>query len=68
MPDNAEAMFQKIDELLAITDLKVEWQKRRQEMLKDKIDVSAFFTWFIENYPNSVNVMKENSDYQYNFK
>ena len=68
LPDNAEAMFQKIDELLAITDLKVEWQKRRQEMLKDKIDVSAFFTWFIENYPNSVNVMKENSDYQYNFK
>lgn len=40
----------------------------RSKMLNDKIDVSAFFIWFIENYPKSVLIMKENPDYQYNFQ
>jgi len=37
-------------------------------MLKDKIDVTAFLVWFIENWPESFNIMKENPDYQYRFK
>jgi len=37
-------------------------------MLADKIDVTAFFVWFIENYPDSAKIMKENPDYQYKFK
>lgn len=49
-------------------NLKEEWQRRRQKMLSEKIDVTAFMVWFIENYPDSVKVMKENPDYQYNFK
>ena len=49
-------------------NLKEEWQVRRQKMLVDKIDVSAFYVWFIENYPESARIMKENPDYQYRFK
>ena len=41
---------------------------RRDIMLQDKIDVSSFFTWFLENYPASVEVMKENPEFQYSFK
>jgi len=41
---------------------------RRKKMLEDKINVSNFFIWFIENYPESAKIMKENPDYQYNFK
>ena len=67
-PEQSEAMFQKIDELLAMPDLKQEWQRRRQKMLSEKIDYSAFLTWFIENYPNSLEVMKSNPDYQFRFK
>ncbi len=63
-----EKLFQKIDELLAMPNLKEEWQKRRQKMLSDKIDVTAFMVWFIENYPESVKVMQDNPDYQYRFK
>jgi hypothetical protein len=37
-------------------------------MIKDKIDVTAFMVWFIENYPESKRIMKENPDYQYKFK
>lgn len=37
-------------------------------MLSQKIDPTAFMVWFIENYPNSERIMRENPDYQYNFK
>lgn len=67
-PDEIDRMFGKIDELLKMPNLKEEWQKRKQKMLSDKIDVTAFLVWFVENYPQSHQIMKENSDYQYNFK
>lgn len=63
-----EKLFQKIDELLAVPNLKEEWQARRRKMLADKIDVTAFMVWFIENYPESVSIMRENPEYQYNFR
>ncbi len=34
----------------------------------DKIDVTTFLVWFVENYPQSVKVMKENPDYQHRSK
>ena len=49
-------------------NIKKEWKNRRENMLNDKIDVTAFFTWFIENYPQSAQIMRENPDYQYKFK
>ena len=61
-------LINKVEELVNIPNLKKEWKKRRQKMLYDKIDVTAFMIWFIENYPKSVEIMKENPDYQYNFK
>jgi len=68
VPEQSEAMFEKIEELLNTQNLIEEWKIRRQHMLQDKIDVTAFMVWFIENYPKSVRVMKENPNYQYNFK
>jgi len=37
-------------------------------MLEDKIDVTAFLVWFVENYPESFSIMRENPDYQAGFK
>ena len=48
--------------------LKDEWAKKREKLLADKIDVSAFFVWFIENYPDSHKIMKNNPDYQNRFR
>ena len=45
-----------------------EWLKKRDKMLETKINVTAFLVWFIENYPESKKIMKENPDYQYRFK
>jgi uncharacterized protein len=68
LPEDFDSMLQKLNELLAMSNLKEEWQQRRQRMLNDKIDVTAFWVWFVENYPKSVGVMKENSDYQFGFR
>jgi predicted glycosyltransferase len=67
-PDRGEQMLQKVKSLLGKPDLKDEWQRRRQKMLSDKIDVTAFMVWFVENYPDSVKIMKETPDYQLRFK
>ena len=63
-----ERLFEKIDELLKMKDRSQVWQQRRQKMLEDKIDVTAFMVWFIENYPDSVEMMKKDPSYQYRFK
>jgi len=56
------------EQLLNDENLKETFQNRRQKMLSEKIDVTAFLVWFIENYPESKKIMKENPDYQYNFR
>ena len=63
-----EKLFEKIKELLSFPDLSKEFQNRRKRMLEDKIDVTAFLVWFIENYPSSARIMRENPDYQYRFR
>lgn len=68
LPSQADDMFGKIEDLMAMPDLKEEWRKRRLKMLADKIDVTAFFTWFIEEYPKSAQIMKNNPEYQYRFR
>jgi len=65
--ENAFKLFDLTNDLLseeAFPNMKM----KRKKMLADKIDVTAFIVWFIENYPQSAKIMKENPDYQYNFK
>lgn len=63
-----QKMFDKVEELLSVSNLKEVFQQRRQKLLLEKIDVTAFFTWFIANYPESRNIMRKNPDFQWNFK
>ena len=42
--------------------------ERRKKMLEDKIDFAAFLTWFIENYPDSGEEVRNNPDIQYNYR
>ena len=67
-PEQSEAMFQKIEELLSMPDLKQEWQLRRQKMLSEKIDYTQFLAWFIENYSESKQIMQDNPNFQLKFK
>jgi predicted glycosyltransferase len=65
--DKPDELMKKVDELLSITDLKNKWKNRMNKMLEEKIDVTAFMEWFIENYPASKKAINENPDYQYKF-
>jgi predicted glycosyltransferase len=51
-PDE-KAALDKAAEILSDPHSKLEWQKKREILLKDKIDVSAWMTDFIERYPDS---------------
>lgn len=66
--DQSEMMIEKLKELVKINEIKKTWIPKKEKMLSEKIDVASFMSWFIENYPSSVSVMKENPDYQYNFR
>lgn len=67
-PLEFDLMVLKIKEILAIKNIKKSWIRKREDMLKEMIDVSKFMVWFIENYPESDKIMKSNPDYQAQFK
>jgi len=51
-------------ELLKDPNLCVEGKNKRKKLLSDKIDATAFMVWLVDNYPESLKTVKENSDYQ----
>jgi predicted glycosyltransferase len=63
-----DKLISKLNELLSMPDLEIIFQNRRQKMLKEKIDVTSFLVWFLENYPGSVNTMISNPGYQERFR
>ena len=68
IPTNSpEKLFEKISEFLELPDLAAVFEKRRLKMLREKLNVTAFLVWFIENYPASVTIMKANPEFQDRF-
>ncbi|KAF5432073.1 hypothetical protein C5S35_17585, partial [Candidatus Methanophagaceae archaeon] len=51
--------FDKALELLENNDLKQEGKNKRERLLEDKIDVTAFMCEFVEHYPDSFDKQKE---------
>ncbi|WP_456469182.1 DUF354 domain-containing protein [Archaeoglobus sp.] len=45
--------LEKAVEILESDNVKREWQKKRRRLIRDKIDVTAWMTDFIERYPES---------------
>lgn len=60
LPTQFSGLQQKLEELLALPDLKTEWARRRERMLLDKIDVTAFMIWLFENFPDSPRLIRQN--------
>lgn len=55
-------------ELIQKSNIKDEWRKKRDKLLCDKIDVTAFMVWLVGNYPESLHQIRQNPDLQYQFK
>jgi hypothetical protein len=68
IPTQKDALNKAINIFENYSDIRKEWQKKRKKLLKDKIDLTKFLVWFIENYPNSHKIIKENPDYLHKFR
>ncbi len=53
--DNPEMAIKKAVELIKRPNLKNEWQSKKEILLSDKVDLSLFMEWFIEEFPQSFN-------------
>ncbi|WP_271782595.1 DUF354 domain-containing protein [Aquimarina algiphila] len=65
---NEKGVLEKIKEIEKIPDLKKTFAKRRQKLLKNKINLTAFLVWFVENYPQSKKVIFDNPKIQFEYK
>jgi predicted glycosyltransferase len=65
---NSSGVMEKALELLKNPNLHDEFLVKRNKMMNDQINVTKFLVWFLENFPLSKKVMKENPDFQLKFK
>jgi len=63
-----EMLYKKVKDLLSLNRLKDAWQKKRERLLDEKIDVTAFWTWLVNEYPNSLIELKSNPEVLNQFK
>jgi predicted glycosyltransferase len=57
--ETTEALL-KAFELMRESGVKEKWQIKRKKLLDEKIDVTAFMVWIVENYPESCTSLTEN--------
>jgi uncharacterized protein len=65
---SSDNVLNKVEELLADSELKANGKVKSQALLKSVIDPTSFLIWFVENYPESITVMKKNTDFQEIFR
>lgn len=66
--DEVDKLYTTIQTLVNMPDKKELFKQKRDLMLSEKIDYASFLTWFLENYPDSSKIMKDNPDYQFKFR
>ncbi len=57
-----------IKELEKIPNLKDVFRERQIKLLADTIDVTAFMIWFVEKFPKSQDIMKNDPEYYFHFR
>ena len=59
-PGSVDQLCSRVEELVSMdsAERRKIWAERRQTMLSDKIDCAKFLTWFIEQYPSSVDEVR----------
>lgn len=59
-----ETVLAEANKFLENHNLWVDGKRKVKSLLHDKIDVTAFMVWFVENYPESIDEMKNNPELQ----
>jgi predicted glycosyltransferase len=65
---NSIGVLEKALELLENSNLKDTFQENKKSLLENSIDVTSFMVWFIENYPKSIKIVKDDPNYPKRFK
>jgi predicted glycosyltransferase len=65
---SSTGVIEKVKELLSVNDLKELSMIRKNKLLEGKIDVTAFLVWFVEQFPESIKMVKEDPGYQLKFR
>lgn len=60
--NNEDGLYKIVEELINTKDLREVYQDRRRKMLSEKINVAKLLTWFIEQFPGSIDDIKSNSN------
>jgi hypothetical protein len=60
---DSDKLLHKLQQFLENGNLRSEWQNRRKIMLNDKIDVTSFWLWFIDKYPDSYKALRIDPNY-----
>lgn len=64
---NDNNVVKKAEEILQDPTSKKKYKAKRDQLLKDKIDVTAFMVLLIENYPESITETKEHSGLRFSY-
>lgn len=62
-----ETVLAEARRLLQNPNLRREGKEKGEALVQDKIDVTAFMVWFVENYPESASLMRNCPDIQQQF-
>ena len=67
-PKYPEKIIRQLKQLLYTKNIKSKFANRQSKMITDKIDVTAFLVWFLDNYPKSIQTISNNPQYLTKFK
>lgn len=65
--NSSDGVVEYVKELLKEPDLKIRSKTRSENMKKEFIDPTKFLVWFIEEYPKSAQIMRDNPEFQNKF-
>ena len=66
-PEDLEASFARLDDLLAGDPPAGHFRESRKKLLGEKLDMTAFMCWFVEALPESANLLLAEPEYSLKF-
>ncbi len=63
-----ERIFSIMKELFSTPDYKATWSQKKTRLFKEKVDLTRLTIWLIENYPQSIEVIRKDPEFQYQFQ
>lgn len=68
LPFETDRMEAIVEELISDPGVRHAWASRRSRMIQEKISVADFFAWLLEEYPESIQVMRRTPEHQLRFR